>query len=96
MKVGFIGLGIMGASFASNLQKAGYQLIGHDLSRQIARRHLDAGATWAETPRALAELFSAGVKAGVEPLALWEAVRQGAHGRRRTFDGLADHFLVDR
>lgn len=41
----------------------------------------------------LAELFAMGVKAGVEPLALWEAVRQGAGGRRRTFDGLADHFL---
>jgi 3-hydroxyisobutyrate dehydrogenase len=34
-----------------------------------------------------------GVKAGVEPLALWEAVRQGAGGRRRTFDGLVDQFL---
>jgi 3-hydroxyisobutyrate dehydrogenase len=34
-----------------------------------------------------------GVKAGVEPLALWEAVRQGALGRSRTFDGLAAHFL---
>ncbi|MEX2643926.1 MAG: NAD(P)-dependent oxidoreductase [Acetobacterales bacterium] len=41
----------------------------------------------------LAEVFSMGVKAGVEPLALWEAVRQGAQGRRRTFDGLAQHFL---
>ena len=34
-----------------------------------------------------------GVKAGVEPLALWEAVRQGATGRRRTFDALIDQFL---
>ena len=42
---------------------------------------------------ALAEVFSMGVKAGVEPLALWEAVRQGAGGRRRTFDGLVDQFL---
>ena len=42
---------------------------------------------------ALAEVFTMGVKAGVEPLALWEAVRQGAGGRRRTFDGLADQFL---
>jgi 3-hydroxyisobutyrate dehydrogenase len=33
------------------------------------------------------------VKAGVEPLALWKAVRQGAGGRRRTFDGLVDQFL---
>jgi 3-hydroxyisobutyrate dehydrogenase-like beta-hydroxyacid dehydrogenase len=43
---------------------------------------------------ALAEVFSVGIKAGVEPLALWEAVRQGATGRRRTFDRLADKFLT--
>jgi 3-hydroxyisobutyrate dehydrogenase-like beta-hydroxyacid dehydrogenase len=42
---------------------------------------------------ALAEVFTMGVKAGVEPLALFEAVRQGALGRRRTFDGLIDQFL---
>jgi 3-hydroxyisobutyrate dehydrogenase len=42
---------------------------------------------------ALAEVFTMGVKAGVEPIALWKAVRQGAGGRRRTFDGLADQFL---
>jgi len=43
--------------------------------------------------RALSEVFTMGVKAGVDPLALWEAVRQGALGRSRTFDGLAAHFL---
>jgi 3-hydroxyisobutyrate dehydrogenase-like beta-hydroxyacid dehydrogenase len=43
--------------------------------------------------RALSEVFTMGVKAGVEPVALWEAVRQGALGRARTFDGLAAHFL---
>ena len=42
---------------------------------------------------ALAEVFTMGVKGGVDPLALWEAVRQGALGRRRTFDGLVDQFL---
>jgi 3-hydroxyisobutyrate dehydrogenase len=42
---------------------------------------------------ALAEAFTMGVKAGVEPLALWQAVRQGAVGRQRTFDRLPDHFL---
>ena len=29
-----------------------------------------------------------GIKAGVEPLDLWEAVHQGATGRQRTFDRL--------
>jgi 3-hydroxyisobutyrate dehydrogenase len=45
---------------------------------------------------ALAEAFTMGVKAGVEPLALWQAVRQGAIGRQRTFDRLPDHFLSAR
>ncbi|SUZ61361.1 uncharacterized protein METZ01_LOCUS14215 [marine metagenome] len=41
----------------------------------------------------LAEVFTMGVKAGVEPLALWEAVRKGATGRRGPFEGLAEHLL---
>ena len=42
---------------------------------------------------ALAETFSMGVKAGIDPVALWEAVRQGVTGRRLTFDGLLEQFL---
>ena len=42
---------------------------------------------------AMAEVFTLGVKAGVEPLALFRALRQGATGRKRTFDRLAEHFL---
>jgi len=42
---------------------------------------------------ALAEAFTLGVKAGVEPLALFKALRQGATGRARTFDRLAERFL---
>jgi 3-hydroxyisobutyrate dehydrogenase-like beta-hydroxyacid dehydrogenase len=222
--VGFVGLGTMGGRMATNLQKAGYKLVVHDLHRQAASHHLNAGAVWAETPRALAsqadvifsslpepadveavalgpdglvagikpgaayfdlstnapsvvkklhsafaekgahmldapvsggpagaasrklaiwvggdegafkthkavldamgdkaayigaigsatvaklvhnmsgyavvcalaETFAMGVKAGVEPLALWQAVRQGAAGRRFTFDALIDQFL---
>jgi 3-hydroxyisobutyrate dehydrogenase-like beta-hydroxyacid dehydrogenase len=41
----------------------------------------------------IAEVFVMGVKAGADPLALWEAIRQGSIGRRRTFDGLIDQFL---
>ena len=222
--VGFVGLGMMGSRMATNLQKAGYKLVVHDLHRQAAGHHLQAGATWAESPKslasqcdviftslpeppdveavaigpdgltegvrkgaayfdlstnspgvvkklsaafaekgahmldapvsggpqgaasrklaiwvggdkaafdrhkavldamgdraayigpigaatvaklvhnmsgyaitcALAETFALGVKAGVEPLALWNAVRQGAGGRRQTFDVLIDQFL---
>jgi len=225
MKVGFIGLGTMGASMASNLQKkGGHELVVNDVRREAAAPHLAAGAVWADTPcqvaeaahvvftslpgpveveavaigangliegmrpggalfdlstnsptlvrrlealfkdkgfhvldapvsggpkgaksgklalwvggdrqvydrykpvldaigdqpyyvgpigagsvaklvhncagyamqTAFAEVFTMGVKAGVDPLTLWKAVRQGAGGRRRTFDGLADQFL---
>jgi 3-hydroxyisobutyrate dehydrogenase-like beta-hydroxyacid dehydrogenase len=227
MPIGFIGLGMMGAGMASNLQKAGHKLVVHDLKRQAASHHLTAGAEWADSPRAvaaacdivftslpappdveavgfgenglvhgfrkgsvwfdlstnsvslvrelhaklaeqgvalldapvsggprgansgklaiwvggdealfnkhksvldamgdqaryigaigagsvaklvhnlsgaainvaLAEAFTMGVKAGIEPLALWEAIRQGAGGRARTFDRLGGQFLTGR
>ncbi len=227
MRVGFIGLGTMGASMAANVQKAGHALTVHDARREAAAPLLAAGAAWADSARALAaasevvllslpgpaeveavalapdgvlaglaaggacfdlstnspaavrrvhaafeaqgrhfldapvsggpggavtrrlalwvggeeavflqhravleaigdqarwigaigagsvaklvhncagyiltvglaEVFTLGVKAGVEPLALFEAIRQGVLGRRRTFDGLADQFLSGR
>jgi 3-hydroxyisobutyrate dehydrogenase len=42
---------------------------------------------------ALAEVFTLGVKAGVDPLDLWAAVRQCSLGRIRTFDRLGKQFL---
>jgi 3-hydroxyisobutyrate dehydrogenase len=42
---------------------------------------------------ALAEVFTLGVKAGVDPLELWAAVRQCALGRQRSFDRLGKQFL---
>jgi 3-hydroxyisobutyrate dehydrogenase-like beta-hydroxyacid dehydrogenase len=53
--VGFIGLGTMGGRIAANILKAGYEVIVNDLHRQQAGHHLQAGAKWADTPRALAE-----------------------------------------
>jgi 3-hydroxyisobutyrate dehydrogenase len=41
----------------------------------------------------LAEAFTLGVKAGVDPLTLFGAIRQGSLGRRNLIDRLADHFL---
>ena len=54
MQIGFIGLGTMGASMAANLQKAGHNLIVHDVRKDAAVQHLAAGAVWADTPRAVA------------------------------------------
>ena len=55
MNVGFIGLGLMGGSMALNLQAAGHALCVHDLRREIAAPHLTKGATWKDSPRAVAE-----------------------------------------
>jgi 3-hydroxyisobutyrate dehydrogenase len=42
---------------------------------------------------ALAEVFTMGVKGGVDPLVLWRVVRQGFVGRARVFDRLGEQFL---
>jgi 3-hydroxyisobutyrate dehydrogenase-like beta-hydroxyacid dehydrogenase len=55
MKVGFIGLGTMGASIALNAIKGGNELVVNDLGTNAAARHLEAGATWADTPKQVAE-----------------------------------------
>ena len=55
MKVGFIGLGTMGGGIAMNAIKGGHALIVSDLGRNIAAAHLQAGASWASTPREVAE-----------------------------------------
>lgn len=45
---------------------------------------------------AIAEVFTLGVKAGVDPLELWHAMRQGAIGRSRTFDRIGDQYLQSK
>jgi 3-hydroxyisobutyrate dehydrogenase len=84
MQVGFIGLGIMGASMASNLQKAGYKLVVHDLQRQNAGAHIAAGAQWAATPKAVAETCEV-VFTSLPGPAEFESVALGK-------DGLAEGF----
>ncbi|MDB6114075.1 MAG: hypothetical protein JWQ62_1020, partial [Lacunisphaera sp.] len=54
MKIGFIGLGIMGSRMAANLQKAGHSLMVYNRTPDKAAPLLSAGATWADSPAALA------------------------------------------
>src|SRR5450432_4424359 len=55
MKIGFIGLGIMGSRMAANLQKHGYDLVVFNRTRAKAQPLLDNGATFAGSPAKLAE-----------------------------------------
>jgi len=77
--VGFIGLGTMGGRMAANLQRAGFRLIVHDLHRQAASHHLNAGATWADSPRALASAADVILTSLPEPADV-ESVAHGADG----------------
>ena len=79
MKVGFIGLGIMGTSMASNLIKSGFELVVHDLRREAAAPHLASGAVWADTPRKLAEAVEVVMTSLPGPLEM-ESVALGKEG----------------
>ncbi len=48
------------------------------------------------TQAALAEVFTLGVKAGVDPLELFAAIRQCSLGRQRTFDRLGKQFMQNK
>src|SRR6266496_3278964 len=54
MKTGFIGLGIMGSRMAANLQKHGHSLVVFNRTCEKAEPLMAEGATWADSPAALA------------------------------------------
>ena len=53
-RVGFAGLGAMGAGIAQRLLAGGYEVVGWNRTREKAEPLLDAGMGWADTPRELA------------------------------------------
>ncbi|HJS37359.1 MAG TPA: NAD(P)-dependent oxidoreductase [Burkholderiales bacterium] len=79
--------------FAPALRAIGDQpfYVGPIGAGSIAKLAHNAASFTVQT--ALAEIFTLGVKAGVEPLALFQALRHGATGRKRTFDRLAEQYL---
>ena len=54
MKIGFIGVGNIGAPIAAQLLKAGHALTVHDLRREAAAGLLAAGAKWSDSPAEIA------------------------------------------
>ena len=55
IKVGFIGLGNVGGKLAGSLLRNGIDLTVRDLDKDVAQPFLDAGASWAESPKEMAE-----------------------------------------
>jgi 2-hydroxy-3-oxopropionate reductase len=53
-KIGYIGLGIMGAAIARNLMKAGHELVVHNRSQAIVQQLVSEGAQAAASPKAIA------------------------------------------
>jgi 3-hydroxyisobutyrate dehydrogenase len=54
-RLGFIGLGVMGMPMVLNMLAAGYPMTVWGRTKSKLTQALDAGATWAESPKALAE-----------------------------------------
>lgn len=54
LKVGYIGLGIMGKSMARNILKAGFELVVHNRSRESVKQLVSEGAIEAHSPAEVA------------------------------------------
>lgn len=83
MKIGFIGIGVMGESMAGHLLKAGHDLYVYNRTKNKADRIVAEGATWCEDVKSIARqcdlIFTIiGVPADVESVYLNE-------------DGLVNH-----
>lgn len=55
MKIGFVGLGIMGKPMCKNLIKAGYSLVIIDRKKEVTEEFVALGADTASTPKGVAE-----------------------------------------
>ena len=85
MKIGFIGLGNMGASIAANLLRARHTVTVWNRSANKTRELLDAGAVSAASPKAAASAGDAVITMLADDAAL-EQVLSGAEG---ILEGLA-------
>ena len=79
MKVGFVGLGIMGSAMAANLVKAGLQVTVWNRSAESCGQLAGMGATVADSARAVAESSDIVIAMMANPAAV-EAVRDGVDG----------------
>ena len=54
-KIGWIGTGVMGVSMCGHLMDAGFEATIYTRTKEKAQALIDKGATWVDTPKAVAE-----------------------------------------
>ena len=54
-RIGWIGTGVMGQSMCGHLIDAGFSATAYSRTKEKAQQLLDKGATWADSPRSVAE-----------------------------------------
>jgi 3-hydroxyisobutyrate dehydrogenase-like beta-hydroxyacid dehydrogenase len=79
MKVGFIGLGIMGSPMAQNLQKAGYDLVVYNRTPEKADDLVARGAQFADSPAEVGDRVDMLFTMLAAPKAVYETAL-GSHG----------------
>ncbi len=84
MKIGFIGLGNLGEHLAANLLRADFPVTVHDLRKETAAALIDAGATWAASPKQAARKADTVITCLPSPAAVSDVVA----GENGVFEGL--------
>lgn len=92
MRLGFIGLGNMGAPMARNLIKAGHELTVFDLSKDALAQLREAGAKIAQSPAAVAGGVT--VEAVITMLPASQHVRSVYLGREGILEAVAKNVLL--
>jgi 3-hydroxyisobutyrate dehydrogenase len=54
-KIGWIGTGVMGSSMCQHIIDIGYKTIVYNRTKKKAKKLVDSGATWVDSPQAVAE-----------------------------------------
>ena len=85
MKIGFIGLGNVGGKLAGSLIRNGYDVTVRDLDKTVAESFLQDGASWADSPKDMAESCDLIITCLPSPAAC-AAVMEGEDG---ILDGLS-------
>ena len=96
--VGVIGLGIMGGAFAKNLAKAGWRVVGYDISAARRREAQRAGVEIAASVLAVAEKTPVMLTSLPKPRALMDTARTIAAAKlpRKTIVEMSTFAISDK